>query len=660
MKFSFRKLPPTYQLLLTGIVPLLALLYVSWQLYAEKENRVSLVSGYNSYIHESGELASLTDELEAEAEYSLAFALNKGRYSTLVIQRSRTDRWIHTLEKSGDTSLTGFLKYTFRNGLVSARAAQDDGTAGLDVRNIMDFYHYAIGQLGTIHTIGPSHNAVLQPLNAVVESKRLLFEMATLLAVTRNKIYTSLLTGNDTPAIVATADDAWHTLKTYEAAFLMKAPPSLAKMYHDPEHVDALRPALDYLAYVVLHHQIDSNYTAGQWWGTASGGVKVLHKQYLVSQQQLQTGLNHIYQSGIKARNLTLLLLVAVMLLVAGFFILTARAVNRLQKKRTAALVKASAAEEGGPAHDPPKDNVSDLILEAIYRAGKTNGVAANDATNGVNGHTVPGVMPVSNKGNKDAVGGTSGKITTNKQETVWKRNDTPYLPAALKKTQENPATAANDDLANYADRKPAVVPVTNGAGSKVAIVKENSAPKAERRTDSLTSQMNELIDAAAIESGRFNYHKHIFKLNDLVSEMVSETGNAIPSYKISLRKNAAVSIYGDRARIAQVLSNLLQNAIDHCPDSDTIIVNLEEKGQTAVCSVEDFGNGIATDQQEKIFEKFYRVNNTNGVSHIGLGLGLYIAIEIIKHHHGQMWVTSEPGLGSTFYFSLPVSTTSP
>ena len=212
------------------------------------------------------------------------------------------------------------------------------------------------------------------------------------------------------------------------------------------------------------------------------------------------------------------------------------------------------------------------------------------------------------------------------------------HVPLELNKPQENTAGPVNDDLANYATPKPAIVPVTNtnGLGSKEEVVKENIVAKAEQRTDSLTSQMNELMDAAAIESGRFICHKHIFKLNDLVSEMVYETGNAIPSYKISLRKNAALSIYGDRARIAQVLSNLLQNAMDHCPDADSIIVSLEEKGQTAVCSVEDFGNGIAKDQQEKIFEKFYRVNNTNGVSRPGLGLGLYIAIGIIKQHHGQ------------------------
>jgi Histidine kinase-, DNA gyrase B-, and HSP90-like ATPase/Nitrate and nitrite sensing len=652
MKFSFGKLPLTYQWLLTGIIPLLALLYVSWQLYSEKESRVSLVSGYNSRIHESGELASLTGELETEAEYSLAFALNKGRYSTLVIQRSRTDKWVHTLEESGDTSLTGFLNYTFRNRLASARAAQDEGTAGIDVRNIMDFYHETIWQLSTSHTIAPSNNAILQPLHSTLESQRLLFEMATLLAITRNKIYLSVFSPHDTAAIISIAGDAWHTLKTHEAAFLAKASPRLLKMYNDKENADELRPVFECLDDVATQHQFDSTYTAGRWWTTASGGIQALHRQYLVSRQQVQTGLNHIYQSEVKARNLTLILLVPAILLVTGFFIFTVRAVNKMRKKRAAVSAKPFPGEEGHA-----DDNLSDFIPEAIYRAHKTNGAMANGAANGVNGHTVPGVMPWSDK---DAVPETNGKLTTNKQEAEWKRNHAPYLPAELNKSQENPASAVNDDLANYAVPKPEVAPVSNDAGSREEVVKENMAAKAEQRTDSLTSQMNELIDAAAIESGRFNYHKHIFKLNDLVSEMVSETGNAIPSYKISLRKNAALSVYGDRARIAQVLGNLLQNAIDHCPDADSIIVNLEEKGQTAVCSVEDFGNGIAKDQQQKIFEKFYRVNNTNAVNRPGLGLGLYIAIEIIKQHQGRMWVMSEPGLGSTFYFSLPVSTTSP
>ncbi len=615
------------------------------------------MSGYSSHIQEFGDLASLMSELGAEAEYSLEFALNKGRYSDLVIQRISTDRWIHKLEKSGDTSLTNFLKYTLRNGLVSARASLE-GEAGIDVQSIMNFYYDAIWQLNTIHTIAPSNKVMLQPLNAAVESQKLLFEMETWLAMTRNKIYVSLRTAHDTPAIVLTAGNAWRTLKNYEAEFLTKAPTPLVEMYNDKENEDSLQPAFDCLDYIVVHHQFDSAYTAPQWWAATSGGIKVLRNLYLVSQQQVQAGLNHIYESEMKARNLTLLLLAGVILLIAGIFIFTIRAVNKKMKKLPAVSAKASAVEEDTSAHNPPKDNVNDLILAAIYRAGKANGATATEVISGVNGHAVPMIEPTT--GDNNAVPGTNGKILNNKQETGWKMNEVPnHVPLELNKSQENTSGPVDDDLANYAIPKPAIVPVTNtnGLGSKEEVVKENIVAKAEQRTDSLTTQMNELMDAAAIESGRLICHKHIFKLNDLVSEMVYETGYGIPSFKISLRKNAPLSIYGDRARIAQVLSNLLHNAMDHCPDSDSIIVSLEEKGQTAVCSVEDFGTGIAKDQQEKIFEKFYRVNNTNGVSRPGLGLGLYIAIGIIKQHHGEMWVKSEPGLGSTFYFSLPVST---
>ena len=415
-------------MLLTGIIPLLALLYVSGQVYSEKETEVLIVSNYNCHIHESSAIASLTGELETEAEYSLAFALNKGRYSTLVIQRSRTDKWISELKKSGDTSITSFLKYPFHNGLASTRAAQDDGTAGIDVESIMDFYHNAIGRLNALYTIAWGNNALLQPLDAAVESQRLLLEMATLLTITRNKIYLSIVTAKDTPAIVSTAGDAWHTLKTCEATFLVKAPSLLAKMYRDKENADALRPAFDYLEYAVIHHQFDSTCTAGQWWAAASGGIDVLHKQYRVSQQQVQTGLNHIYESGIKARNMTLLLLAAMILLVTGFFIFTIIVVKKVLKKRTAATEKLSPCEESIPALLPSKNNVSDLILEAIYRAGKTNGAMANGATNGVNGHAVPGTQPA---GEKATVPGTNGKITINKQDMGSKTNGTTNLPLA-------------------------------------------------------------------------------------------------------------------------------------------------------------------------------------------------------------------------------------
>ena len=474
MKFSFRKLPPTYQLLLTGVLPLLVLLYMSWRLYSEKENRVSLVSAYSSRIHEANELASLTAELETEAECSLAFALNKGRYSTLVIQRSRTDKWIHTLEESSDTSLTGFLKYTFHDGLVSARAAQDDGTAGIDGESIMDFYHHAIKQFSTIQVITPSGSTILQPLHAAIESQGLLFEMATSLAVTRNRIYASLQTTRDTTAIVSTAATAWHDFKTYEAAFFKKAPASLIQFYNGKENTDAVRPALKYLDYAVIHHEFDSTYSPSQWWSAASGGLNALYKQYQFSRRQVQAGLNNIYQSEVNAKNLTLILLVAVILLVTVFFIFTALAVNKVIKKQAAKVENVSNEEEGMSVHNSPKDNVSDLILEAIYRAGKTNGAMGNGAANGVNGQAASVIKSVTDNYPADG----KGKVTNNSQDKGGKRNELTAVSIELNTPQKGPESAVNDDMANYAVTIPAIGALTNGKEGSEEGKKKITPPK--------------------------------------------------------------------------------------------------------------------------------------------------------------------------------------
>ncbi|HEX8923509.1 MAG TPA: ATP-binding protein, partial [Patescibacteria group bacterium] len=106
----------------------------------------------------------------------------------------------------------------------------------------------------------------------------------------------------------------------------------------------------------------------------------------------------------------------------------------------------------------------------------------------------------------------------------------------------------------------------------------------------------------------------------------------------------------------SQVLINYLTNAIKYSPNTDRIIVKTEVKGDALVVSVQDFGRGIPPEKQQQIFERFYRVDSKSTDNPTGLGLGLYISSEIIKRHHGQTWFVSRPSQGSTFYFSLPLS----
>ncbi len=648
MKFSFRKLPLTYKLLIAGIIPLLVLLYASEQLYSEKENRVTLVLNYNNHIHEAGEIASLISELEREARYSFEFALKKGRYSNLVIQRSRTDKFRINLEKSEDPSIKNFSKYTFLNGLEAIRAAQDSSAIS-DVQLTTEFFNNTILRLSTINTVALSNNAVLQSLYPDVESQRLLFEMTTLLATIRTKIYLSLFTGYNTQGTLSATHDAYNTLKTYEAEFLLKAPPSSVTLYNNKENYNKLKPVFDYLDYASINQQFDSTYTPSQWWNTSSGGINALNKQYRILWRQVQAGLKNIYQSEIKARNLTLLFLVAAILLVIGFIVYTVRAVNKVLNQLAAASKNASPVEPGQSFNSPTIDKPGDL-MSLSHKADKPDPELVNGVARSMNGHPVPEIKPLGTDlkpwSKKDLLAKTNGKMTEDQPKPVLTRNENSYMPVEANHSKEDFSRTVADDMANYKD-----FPKSDPESEKGTV-----ASKTEQGTDSLTSQMNELIDASEIEHSRLIYNKHTFQLNDLVCEMVNKTQQATKSHKIFLRKNAPIEINGDRARIAQVINNLIQNAIRHCPCSESIIVSLEERNRIAVCSVEDFGDGIVIGQQEKIFEKFYRVNNAKTEVHPGLGLGLYIAREIIKNHNGKIWIKSEPGLGSTFYFSLPAA----
>ncbi|HLZ62570.1 MAG TPA: CheR family methyltransferase [Ktedonosporobacter sp.] len=114
-----------------------------------------------------------------------------------------------------------------------------------------------------------------------------------------------------------------------------------------------------------------------------------------------------------------------------------------------------------------------------------------------------------------------------------------------------------------------------------------------------------------------------------------------------------------DEDRIEQVLNNLLSNAIKYSPARTPIVITLErshEHPEEVVITVKDQGSGIKTEEQVHIFERFYRVRTEDRRNVAGLGLGLYIAHEIVAQHSGSMWLESTYGLGSTFYFSLPLA----
>lgn len=100
---------------------------------------------------------------------------------------------------------------------------------------------------------------------------------------------------------------------------------------------------------------------------------------------------------------------------------------------------------------------------------------------------------------------------------------------------------------------------------------------------------------------------------------------------------------------------NLLINAIRYSPNASKIIVKTTFKTGNVIISVEDFGIGISKVNQKKVFERFFRLTNSNKETFYGVGLGLDISSQIVHHHKGKIWVDSTQGKGSSFNFSLPV-----
>lgn len=113
--------------------------------------------------------------------------------------------------------------------------------------------------------------------------------------------------------------------------------------------------------------------------------------------------------------------------------------------------------------------------------------------------------------------------------------------------------------------------------------------------------------------------------------------------------------VTGDRDRVGQVITNFISNAIKYSPHTKEIIITTLAKKDTVTLSVQDYGQGIPKEKQKKVFDRFFRVSGKNQNTFAGLGLGLFIASEIIKRHNGRIWVESERNEGSTFCFTVPI-----
>jgi len=134
-----------------------------------------------------------------------------------------------------------------------------------------------------------------------------------------------------------------------------------------------------------------------------------------------------------------------------------------------------------------------------------------------------------------------------------------------------------------------------------------------------------------------------------------SSSSTVIAEFKADLDPRLPI-VTGDRDRLVQVVTNLVNNAVKYSPDGGTVTLSTRADGGFALVSVTDTGLGIPTDEIEHVFERFRRVRSGAAQSIPGTGLGLTIVKQIVEMHGGKIWVESAVGHGSAFHFTVPLA----
>jgi PAS domain S-box-containing protein len=227
--------------------------------------------------------------------------------------------------------------------------------------------------------------------------------------------------------------------------------------------------------------------------------------------------------------------------------------------------------------------------------------------------------------------------------------------------TRDKLAEREKDDFISIASHE-LKTPLTTLNGSLQLLLRMKNAPaekmnalleRAGKSMQKVTTLVDDLLNASRVSEGHLYLKKTRFNLSKAIDDCCLHI-TAAGKYRLISEGEKDVEIEADSERIQRVIINFVNNAVKYAPLSKEIVIRVAREPSNIRLSVIDQGPGIAADKVPHLFERFYRTDESGG-QYSGLGLGLYISAEIIKKHGGQIGVDSEPGHGSTFWFTLPL-----
>lgn len=213
---------------------------------------------------------------------------------------------------------------------------------------------------------------------------------------------------------------------------------------------------------------------------------------------------------------------------------------------------------------------------------------------------------------------------------------------------------------------------VTHELKTPIAIAKLNLETLLKRRLEEAQQQKliqntlqeanrlhvlcDNILLASQIDSGHFKVNREVMNLSQLIRLCADNFAQRFPLWNFRQSIIEDVYIKGDTLLMELAINNLIENAVKYSPRQSTITIGLQQNNQEAALTISDEGQGIADEQKQKVFDKFYRDENENTRKTKGTGLGLYLTLHIVKDHKGSIKITDNTPTGSNFIVTLPVA----
>jgi signal transduction histidine kinase len=650
-------MPLPAKLWLTGIVPCIFLAILTWQIYNEKNIKLSLLESSINKVKLSADVSALINAMQDERKLSFDYALKKQSFEDLQKHRIQTDAALAKLQNSTDASVTGFMDYTSLNQLQDLRNKIDSNKS--EPNAAMHFYSNNIFRLGTLNSLSFSAKSLLQPVSKDFTSQKLLIEMNTYLGIIRSNVYNVLVTRKYMVETLAGLHGTWDIYNSYEKEFRMKASGNVLTEYERRRNGTELGKTMVYLDKLFKTFNFDSTYSADEWWIVSDIGMNHLMALQQDVWKSVEAGTKKIYDSEIAKRDRTLVILLVILAIVVTLIAYTLSGITRSINSLTTAAYKLSKGETNVALVKNSNDAIG-VLTESIAEIAETNRelALAADAI----GHGDYDVKLIAR-----SAGDELGNAILKMKDALQAYSERMEALVATRTTELERSNMELQQFAHVAshDLKEPLRKITTFTSRII----HNGSPLGEddrnmlHKIDHAARRMSGMIDGI-LNYSSVNGSQEPFELVDLNTVI----RNVKTDLEIIIAEKAAVfnsdqmpQIEGAPLLLTQLFYNLINNALKFTLPEVVPVVNIScAKTDPSLCPegvacyrivVEDNGIGFDNAYADRIFNSFSRLHSK--AEYEGTGLGLALCKKIIKYHHGSIRAESD-GRGAKFILILP------